>query len=240
MTEIETHPYGKNLRELATSPKLWAQINTIPNWLALSRAAGTFLLLWLIFAAWNTFWPALMFLLLGLMFLLLGLTDLLDGYLAKHHGMASDLGKILDTLADKVLVVGALAGLVIKLCIELVYTVMATGWTLRTGLDTAILVLLLAVTVFTAVRDALVTRMRLHQVVLTGKFESAIQAGRVKMAVQVIVVTLLLSPIQLLPAAAYVWVAIAVLLLLIVMAHYTQSSWRAYVRDDAVRKPVTI
>ncbi len=229
MTEIETHPYGKNLRELATSRKLWAQINTVPNWLAIGRAVGTSLLLWLIFAAWNTFWPALMF-------LLLGLTDLLDGYLAKHHGMASDLGKILDTLADKVLVVGALAGLVIKLCIELVYAVMATGWTLRTGLDTAVLVLLLAVTVFTAVRDVLVTRMRLQQVVMTGKFESAIQAGRVKMAVQVIVVTLLLSPIQLLPAAVYAWAAIAALLLLMAMVYYTQSSWRAYLRDDVARK----
>lgn len=229
MTEIETHPYGKNLRELATSRKLWAQIGTTPNKIAIGRGVGVFLLLWLIFAAWNTFWPALMF-------LLLGLTDLLDGYLAKHHGMASDLGKILDTLADKVLVVGALAGLVIKLCIELVYAVMATGWTLRTGLDTAVLVLLLAVTVFTAVRDVLVTRMRLQQVVMTGKFESAIQAGRVKMAVQVIVVTLLLSPIQLLPDVVYAWAAIAALLLLMAMGHYTQSSWRAYLRDDAARK----
>ncbi len=233
MTEIETHPYGKTLGELATSPKLWAQINTIPNWLALSRAAGTFLLLWLIFAAWNTFWPALVF-------LLLGLTDLLDGYLAKHHGMASDLGKILDTLADKALVVGALTGLVIKLCIELVYALLASNWTLRTGLDAAILVLLLAVTVFTAVRDALVTRMRLHQVVLTGKFESAIQAGRVKMAVQVIVVTLLLLPIQLLPDEVYAWVAIAVLLLLAVMTRYTQSSWQAYLRDDTAKKPAAL
>lgn len=233
MAEIETHPYGKNLRELATSRKLWAQINTVPNWLAIGRAVGTPLLLWLIFAAWNTFWPALVF-------LLLGLTDLLDGYLAKHHGMASDLGKILDTMADKALVVGGLTGLVIKLCIELAYALLASGWALRTGLDAAILVLLLTVTVFTVVRDALVTRMRLRQVVLTGRFESAIQAGRVKMAVQVIVVTLLLSPIQLLPDEVYAWVAIAVLLLLAVMARYTQSSWQAYLRDDTAKKPAAL
>ena len=229
MNEPSTHPYGKNLRELATSPRLWAQLNTIPNWLAIGRALGTILLVWSIFAVWNTFWPALIF-------LLLGLTDLLDGYLAKHHNMASDLGKILDTLADKALVVGAMLGLTVKLCIQLVQALLATGWTLLTGLNTAILVVLMVVTVFTGVRDVLVTRMRLHQVVQTGKFESAIQAGRVKMAVQVVVVTLLLSPIQLLPVAAYVWAAIAVLLLLVVMAQYTQSSWRAYLRDDAARK----
>jgi cardiolipin synthase len=40
-----------------------------------------------------------------LLFLAAGLSDGLDGYLAKHYGWQSDLGGILDPLADKVLLV---------------------------------------------------------------------------------------------------------------------------------------
>ena len=222
------HPYGASLAELATSRALWAQLPTIPNILSIARAFGVVALVWLVIAQWNTIWPAACF-------VLLGITDLLDGYLAKHHGMSSDLGKILDTLADKLLVVGCLLALTVRLGIELAGAFALTGVAPRTLLDAALLATLVWVTAFTAVRDVLVTRMRLHQVVLSGRFESAIQAGRVKMAVQVVVVTLLLLPIQLLPFEVYIWVGAALLLLMCVMARFTQSSWRAYVRDNETR-----
>jgi cardiolipin synthase len=40
-----------------------------------------------------------------LLFLLAGISDAVDGYLAKHFDMTSELGRYLDPLADKVLIV---------------------------------------------------------------------------------------------------------------------------------------
>lgn len=48
--------------------------------------------------AWD-FWT-------GVVFLVCALTDWLDGYLARKYGEVTDLGKLLDPLVDKILVVG--------------------------------------------------------------------------------------------------------------------------------------
>lgn len=42
------------------------------------------------------------------LFLVASATDYLDGYLARRRGMVSDLGKVLDPLADKLMIVAAL------------------------------------------------------------------------------------------------------------------------------------
>src|SRR5258705_12158873 len=49
---------------------------------------------------------------IGFAFLAVSLTDILDGYLARLHGLESRIGKLLDPLADKVLVMTALVMLV--------------------------------------------------------------------------------------------------------------------------------
>lgn len=43
-----------------------------------------------------------------LLFVIAGVSDALDGFLAKHYGWTSELGGLLDPIADKLLLVGAL------------------------------------------------------------------------------------------------------------------------------------
>ena len=39
----------------------------------------------------------------GIIFLVAGFSDALDGFLARHNGWITDIGKLLDPLADKLL-----------------------------------------------------------------------------------------------------------------------------------------
>ncbi|MFB3919275.1 MAG: CDP-diacylglycerol--glycerol-3-phosphate 3-phosphatidyltransferase [Candidatus Velamenicoccus archaeovorus] len=73
----------------------------LPNYLTLSRIVLTFVIMAFLFAK-NFAMTCAAFLL----FLAACATDLLDGWVARKKGLISDFGKIMDPLADKVLVVG--------------------------------------------------------------------------------------------------------------------------------------
>ncbi len=70
------------------------QILTIPNLLSLVRLLLIPLILWLYIAKEN-------YVLAVGVVVLSGATDILDGYIARHYNMVSDLGKIIDPIADK-------------------------------------------------------------------------------------------------------------------------------------------
>jgi cardiolipin synthase (CMP-forming) len=82
------------------------RIVTVPNALSLGRLLCVPLFLWLLFSRENRVGAAL--LLAGL-----GATDWVDGYIARHFNQVSDLGKVLDPVADRILlIIGMIAILV--------------------------------------------------------------------------------------------------------------------------------
>ncbi len=76
---------------------------TLPNLLSLFRIAIIPALVYLL-----TFSDARSALLAALVFLVASVTDYFDGYLARRHQTVSNVGKILDPLADKLIIVAAL------------------------------------------------------------------------------------------------------------------------------------
>ncbi|WP_088240859.1 CDP-diacylglycerol--glycerol-3-phosphate 3-phosphatidyltransferase [Calothrix rhizosoleniae] len=80
---------------------------TIPNWITFSRLLGIpFLLYGLYNPTIQTRWICLV------IFLIAAGTDWLDGYLARKLNQISELGKFLDPLVDKLLVLAPLIALV--------------------------------------------------------------------------------------------------------------------------------
>ena len=70
------------------------KILTIPNILSMIRIAMIPVIVWLYVVEKNYGWA-------GGLLICSGLTDVVDGFIARHFHMVSDLGKILDPIADK-------------------------------------------------------------------------------------------------------------------------------------------
>ncbi len=111
-------------------------------------------------------------------FLLTALTDRLDGYLARSRRMETDLGRILDPIADKLLVGMALVGLA-----------------LIGDLPWWIVVVIL-------VREVAITVLRF--VLLRIEVIPASQGGKIKTALQVAAITVFLMPLWVLPQSVTV------------------------------------
>jgi CDP-diacylglycerol--glycerol-3-phosphate 3-phosphatidyltransferase len=106
--------------------------------------------------------------LVALAFLLLAATDALDGHLARSRELITNLGKLLDPIADKLLVGGVLIALVFTDRLALAVAVIIIGREILVSLLRAV-----------ALRDGIVL--------------SAGQLGKAKMALQVTMVLALLA-----------------------------------------------
>jgi cardiolipin synthase len=86
-----------------SNTRIW----TIPNLISLIRLACVPLFLWLLWAKDEPIAAALLL-------AVLGATDWVDGYIARHFDQGSELGKILDPSADRVMLVAAAVALLVE------------------------------------------------------------------------------------------------------------------------------
>lgn len=124
------------------------KIVTIPNILSLFRICLIPVIVWLYSVKHNYIWA-------GYILILSGITDMIDGYIARHFHMVSNLGKILDPIADK-----------------LTQGVMLMCLILRFPLMIAPFVLLIAKEIFMSVSGILVIQR-------TGKVCGALWHGKI-------------------------------------------------------------
>ncbi|EKV00886.1 CDP-diacylglycerol--glycerol-3-phosphate 3-phosphatidyltransferase [Leptolyngbya sp. PCC 7375] len=150
----------------------------LPTWITVSRLMAIPLVFGLLAnPSTNNRWWAVV------VFLLAACTDWLDGYLARRLNQVTDLGKFLDPLVDKLLVLAPLMVLV------QLGTVPAWG-----------VFLILA-------RELTIAGWRVGQATITG----ANMWGKVKTVVQIVAIALLISPISQqypLPALTIFWLAV--------------------------------
>lgn len=83
------------------------RVLTIPNALSMLRLAGVPVFLWLVLGPEADGWALLVL-------ALSGLTDWLDGVLARRLNQVSELGKLLDPVADRLYILAALLGLALR------------------------------------------------------------------------------------------------------------------------------
>ena len=110
------------------------RILTIPNVISVVRLLCVPVFLWLLFDQENRVAAA------GLL-AILGATDWVDGYIARHYDQVSNLGKILDPVADRVLLIVGVVAILIDGAAPLGVGILSL---LREGLVTVAVIVLAA------------------------------------------------------------------------------------------------
>jgi CDP-diacylglycerol--glycerol-3-phosphate 3-phosphatidyltransferase len=139
-----------------------------PNLITLTRLAMVPVVLWLIFDYWD-FWGRFAALVL---LVLAASTDGIDGAIARRRNLVSDFGKLLDPIADKALLTGALVALSAQGAVPWIATSLILG------------------------RELIVTVYRL--VVAKRRVIAATGGGKFKTVMQIIAVSLALAPFEVL------------------------------------------
>ena len=98
---------GDSVQEQTGQDAGHSRVWTIPNILSMLRLAGVPLFLWLVLGPEADAW-ALVVLMIS------GVTDFLDGYLARRLNQFSNLGEILDPVADRLYILAVVVGLALR------------------------------------------------------------------------------------------------------------------------------
>ncbi|RBP99566.1 CDP-diacylglycerol--glycerol-3-phosphate 3-phosphatidyltransferase [Bifidobacterium xylocopae] len=130
------------------------------------------------------------------LFVVAASTDKLDGYLARKYDQVTELGKLMDPIADKLLICSALV----------IASMFGEIWWL--------------VTVLFLIRELGITVMRFFVIDNGGKVIAASQAGKYKTLFECVGLALLLAPLERL-GTWYVSVARGVILLALVLCLYS-------------------
>lgn len=101
-------------------------------------------------------------------FIAASVTDLLDGKIARRYGLVTDFGKLMDPLADKFMVIGALAVIVYRT---------------EPGFSRLFFTLVLLVVIF---RELAVTSLRLVASTSAGAVVAANLLGKIKTVTQIV------------------------------------------------------
>ena len=135
----------------------------MPNRLTVLRILLSFVFMFLLFC------PGLLCKILALLvFLLASVTDFYDGYIARKYNLITDLGKILDPIADKILVLAAF--------LAFVEMGIVPGW-------------MVVIIIF---RELLITGIR-FSAVNKGKILAAGKAGKHKTVSQMVAIGIILA-----------------------------------------------
>jgi cardiolipin synthase (CMP-forming) len=89
--------------EIAHDRGLW----TVPNLISVLRLLGIPVFLWLLLGEDRPIAA-------GVLFAVLGATDWVDGYIARRFDQGSEIGKILDPVSDRIMLIAGALGLIIS------------------------------------------------------------------------------------------------------------------------------
>lgn len=174
----QTRTPGNSLVEAMATSFLYRQT---PNLITISRIAMVPLVLWLILGEWDSYVGRAVALVL---LVLAASTDGIDGAIARKRDLVSNLGKILDPIADKALLSGALIALSMQGAVPWLATWLILG------------------------RELLITVYRL--LVAKKRVIAATGGGKFKTVMQIISVSLYVAPLGFL-GLWYLWLSDAVL-----------------------------
>lgn len=115
-------------------------------------------------------------------FLLAAVTDSVDGHIARKYNQITDFGKFIDPLADKILVVSALVGMV------------------QFGQVSALAVIIIIA------REFIVTGLRIIAI-SSGQVIAAAPSGKLKTVIQIVVICVVMAAQELVGTVAYLDIA---------------------------------